>query len=266
MTKLRVVIADDERPARSMLASLLQGCDDVEVVGEAQNGAEAVALIEEQRPDLALLDLQMPEIDGMGVVRLIRKDRLPLVAFVTAYDEYAIQAFEVNAVDYLLKPVDRARLRQTIERAHDRLEQRAAASLGVSTSPGDADRLKAAADDYEHAQGLPPLVRIPVRRRDDIVLLPVTQVASVVADGELLHLTTMRGERHTISYRLKDLEARLDQARFVRLERGALVNVDAITRVSPMPGGTYLVTLSNGQEIRASRLQSRILRDQLLRL
>jgi two-component system LytT family response regulator len=267
MTKLRIVIADDERPARSMLASLLHGCDDVEVVGEAQNGAEAVALIEEQRPDLALLDLQMPEIDGMGVVRLIRKDRLPLIAFVTAYDEYAIQAFEVNAVDYLLKPVDRARLRQTIERAHDRLEQRSAASIGVDgTAPGDADRLKAAADDYEHAQGLPPLVRIPVRRRDDIVLLPVTQVASVVADGELLHLTTMRGERHTISYRLKDLEARLDQARFVRLERGALVNVDAITRVSPMPGGTYLVTLSNGQEIRASRLQSRILRDQLLRL
>ena len=266
MTKLRIVIADDERPARSMLASLLQGCDDVEVVGEAQNGAEAVALIEEQRPDLALLDLQMPEIDGMGVVRLIRKDRLPLIAFVTAYDEYAIQAFEVNAVDYLLKPVDRARLRQTIERAHDRLEQRSAASSSPGTGPGDADRLKAAADDYEHAQGLPPLVRIPVRRRDDIVLLPVTQVASVVADGELLHLTTMRGERHTISYRLKDLEARLDQARFVRLERGALVNVDAITRVSPMPGGTYLVTLSNGQEIRASRLQSRILRDQLLRL
>jgi two-component system, LytTR family, response regulator len=270
MTKLRIVIADDERPARSMLASLLHGCDDVEVVGEAQNGAEAVALIEEQRPDLALLDLQMPEIDGMGVVRLIRKDRLPLIAFVTAYDEYAIQAFEVNAVDYLLKPVDRARLRQTIERAHDRLEQRAAAIVTTGTvtigTGGDADRLKAAADQYEHAQGLPPLVRIPVRRRDDIVLLPVTQVASVVADGELLHLTTVRGERHTISYRLKDLEARLDQARFVRLERGALVNVDAITRVSPMPGGTYLVTLSNGQEIRASRLQSRILRDQLLRL
>jgi two-component system LytT family response regulator len=265
MTRLRIVIADDERPARSMLASLLHGCDDVEVVGEAQNGAEAVALIEELRPDLALLDLQMPEIDGMGVVRLIRKDRLPLIAFVTAYDEYAIQAFEVNAVDYLLKPVDRARLRQTIERAHDRLEQRAAASVSTTTTtPGDADRLKAAADQYEHAQGLPPLVRIPVRRRDDIVLLPVTQVASVVADGELLHLTTVRGERHTISYRLKDLEARLDQARFVRLERGALVNVDAITRVSPMPGGTYLVTLSNGQEIRASRLQSRILRDQLL--
>jgi two-component system LytT family response regulator len=261
MTKLRIVIADDERPARSMLASLLNTCDDVTLVGEAQNGAEAVALIEAQQPDLALLDLQMPEIDGLGVVRLIRKDRLPLIAFVTAYDEYAIQAFDVNAVDYLLKPVDRARLRQTLERAHDRLEHHAATPTTL-----DADRLRAAAQQYEQARPLPPLVRIPVRRREDIILLSVAQIASIVADGELLHLTTLRGEKHTISYRLKDLEARLDAARFVRLERGALVNIDAITKVSPLPGGTYLVALANGQEIRASRLQSRILRDQLLRL
>jgi two-component system, LytTR family, response regulator len=270
MTKLRIVIADDERPARSMLASLLQACDDVTVVGEAQNGAEAVALIEQLQPDLALLDLQMPEIDGLGVVRLIRKDRLPLVAFVTAYDEYAIQAFELNAVDYLLKPVDRARLRQTLERAHDRLEHRAAAeadaAAGAHDADADVDRLRAAAQQYDQARSLPPLVRIPVRRREDIILLPVAQVASIIADGELLHLTTIRGEKHTISYRLKDLEARLDAARFIRLERGALVNVDAIAKVSPLPGGTYLVALTTGQEIRASRLQSRILRDQLLRL
>jgi two-component system, LytTR family, response regulator len=244
-----------------MLASLLNTCEDVTLVGEAQNGAEAVALIESEQPDLALLDLQMPEIDGLGVVRLIRKDRMPLIAFVTAYDEYAIQAFDVNAVDYLLKPVDLARLRQTLERAHDRLEHHAAAS-----ATADADRLRAAAQQYEEARPMPPLVRIPVRRREDIILLSVTQVASIVADGELLHLTTLRGEKHTISYRLKDLEARLDTARFVRLERGALVNIDAIAKVSPLPGGTYLVTLGNGQEIRASRLQSRVLRDQLLRL
>jgi two-component system, LytTR family, response regulator len=261
MTRLRIVIADDERPARSMLASLLQACDDVTLVGEAQNGAEAVALIEAQQPDLALLDLQMPEIDGLGVVRLIRKDRLPLIAFVTAYDDYAIQAFDVNAVDYLLKPVDRARLRQTLERAHDRLEHHAA-----THAANDADRLRAAAHQYEQTRPLPPLVRIPVRRREDIILLPVAQIASVVADGELLHLTTVRGEKHTISYRLKDLETRLDGTRFVRLERGALVNVDAITKVSLLPGGTYLVALANGQEIRASRLQSRVLRDRLLRL
>jgi two-component system, LytTR family, response regulator len=259
MTRLRIVIADDERPARAMLASLLQTCEDVTLVGEAQNGSEAVSLIEHAEPDLVLLDLQMPEVDGLGVVGLLRKDRLPLIAFVTAYDEYAIQAFEVNAVDYLLKPVDRTRLRQTLDRAHDRLEQRAG-------GPTDAERVRAAARAYEQTHAMPPLVRIPVRRRDDIVLLPVSQVASVVADGELLQVTTLRGERHVISYRLKDLEARLDPARFVRLERGALVNVDAISRVSPLPGGTYLVTLSNGQEIRASRLQSRVLRDQLLRL
>jgi two-component system LytT family response regulator len=261
MTRLRIVIADDERPARSMLASLLQACDDVTLVGEAQNGAEAVALIEAQQPDLALLDLQMPEIDGLGVVRLIRKDRLPLIAFVTAYDQYAIQAFDVNAVDYLLKPVDRARLRQTLERAHDRLEHHAA-----TLTANDADRLRAAAQQYEQTRPLPPLVRIPVRRREDIILLPVAQIASIIADGELLHLTTLRAEKHTISYRLKDLETRLDSTRFVRLERGALVNVDAITKVSPLPGGTYLVALANGQEVRASRLQSRVLRDQLLRL
>ncbi len=248
-----------------MLASLLSACDDVTLVGEAHNGAEAVALIEAEQPDLALLDLQMPEIDGLGVVRLIRKDRLPLIAFVTAYDEYAIQAFDVNAVDYLLKPVDRARLRQTLERAHDRLEHRAAAP-SASPASADVDRLRAAAEQYEQARPLPPLLRIPVRRREDIILLSVAQVASIVADGELLHITTLRGEKHTISYRLKDLEARLDAARFLRLERGALVNIDAITKVSPLPGGTYLVTLANGQEIRASRLQSRILRDQLLRL
>jgi two-component system, LytTR family, response regulator len=104
------------------------------------------------------------------------------------------------------------------------------------------------------------------RLREDIVLVPVAQVASVVADGELLHLTTKAGEKHTISYRLKDLEARLDPARFVRVERGALVNIEAIARVSPLPGGVYLLSLTNGQELRASRLQSRILREQLLRL
>src|SRR5919201_2746320 len=119
---LRVVIADDERPARSFLAALLRGCEDVTLVGEAETGAEAIEVIERERPDLALLDLQMPEIDGLGVVRLLKKSRTPLVAFVTAYDEYAVRAFELNAVDYVRKPVDRARLSETLNRAQERLE------------------------------------------------------------------------------------------------------------------------------------------------
>jgi YesN/AraC family two-component response regulator len=120
--RLRVVIADDERPARSFLRSLLRSFEDVLVVGEAASGPEAVTMIEHERPDLALLDLQMPELDGFGVVRMLKKPRMPLIAFVTAYDEYAVRAFEVNAVDYLLKPIDKSRLRATLNRAQERIE------------------------------------------------------------------------------------------------------------------------------------------------
>lgn len=256
---LRVVIADDERPARSFLAAMLRGFDDVSLVGEAEDGAEAVEVIERAKPDLALLDLQMPEIDGLGVVRLLKKSRMPLVAFVTAYDEYAVRAFELNAVDYLLKPVDRARLRETINRAHERLER---AELRAEA----AARLTAAAEDYQAATRPPILERIPVRHHDEIVIVPVKEIASIVADGELLHLTTAQNESYTLSYRLKDLEARLDPARFVRLGRGTLANIEMMRKVSALPGGTYVVTLSNGQQLNVSRLQSRVLRDQLLRL
>ena len=261
-TRLRVVVADDERPARAFLVSLLRDCDDVEVVGEAADGAEAVEVIERTRPDLALLDLQMPELDGLGVVRLLRRDVLPLVAFVTAYDEYAVRAFELNAIDYLLKPVEAPRLRHTLTRAHERLERADWRASRVEES----ERLERAADAVEAAAPVAPLRRIPVRRRDDVVFVPVEQVAAVVADGELLHLHTSSVERFTITYRLKDLEARLDPAEYVRLSRGTLVRVDAIQKVSPMPGGTYLVTLRNGQQHPVSRIRSRIVRDQLLRL
>jgi len=259
MSRLRIVVADDERPARAFLLSLLRSYDDVEVVGEAANGAECVELIERVAPDLALLDLQMPEVDGLGVVRLVRKDKLPLVVFVTAYDEYAVRAFEMNAVDYLLKPVEAVRLRQAINRAIERLER-------ADLKPGDADRVRAAASEYAAHAPATMLRRIPVRKKDDIYLVPVEQVVSVVADGELLHLTTRSNERFTITYRLKDLEARLDPAQFVRLSRGTLVNIGAIQRVSPMPGGTYLVILQSGQQHQVSRLRARVLREQLLRL
>jgi two-component system LytT family response regulator len=258
-TRLRTVVADDERPARAFLLALLDRYDDVDVVGEAETGSEAVELIERERPDLALLDLQMPELDGLGVVRMIRKDRLPLVAFVTAYDEYAVRAFELNALDYLLKPVEPARLRATLNRAHERLEQ-------TDFRPAEAERLKAAAEEIHLGTPSGYLRRIPVRRRDDIVIVPVEQIAAVVANGELLQITTVTHERHTITYRLKDLEARLDPARFVRLSRGALVNIDLILKISPMPSGTYVVTLRNNMQLPVSRLRARILRDELLRL
>jgi len=256
---LRVVVADDERPARRFLVNLLGGAPDVVVVGEAADGAEAVALIERERPDLALLDLEMPEADGLAVVRMLRKDALPLIAFITAYDAYAIQAFELNAIDYLLKPVDATRLRRTLTRAHDRLER-------ADWRESEAVRLAAVAQAVSIERSSAPLERIPVRRRDDVVLVPVSAIISIVADGELLHLTTRSGERHTITYRLKDLERRVSEGQFIRLSRGALARVDAIAKVSPMPGGTYVVTLSDGQQLPVSRLRSRVVRDTLLKL
>src|SRR5215475_1956756 len=163
---LRVVIADDERPARSFLAAMLRGFEDVTLLGEAENGAEAVELIERVSPDLALLDLQMPEIDGLGVARLLKKNAMPLVAFVTAYDEYAVRAFEINAVDYLLKPVERSRLRETINRAQERLDR-------AESREDAAARLTRADEDYQAAARPPALERIPVRHQDEIVILPV---------------------------------------------------------------------------------------------
>jgi two-component system LytT family response regulator len=257
--KLRVVIADDERPARSFLASTLRSFKDVDLRGEASNGTDAVKLIERERPDIAFLDLQMPDLDGIGVVRVLKKDRMPLIAFVTAYDRYAVRAFELNAVDYLLKPVDAARLRETLDRAQDRLERREVHSE-------TAERVRAAIDEYENAAPRTFLDRIPVRRRDEILLVPVREIASVIAEGDLLHLYTVHNERHTISYRLHELEARVDSTRFVRLGRGAIVNVELIRRIIPLPGGTYTVVLTTNQEFKVSRIQSRIIRDQLLRL
>ena len=253
---LRVVLADDERPARRFLIKLLETFPDVEVVGEAGNGKDAVDLIEAQKPDLALLDLNMPETGGLDVARLVKAGATPSIAFVTAYDEFAVQAFELNAIDYLLKPVERDRLATTLDRA------RRAAGASAERARG----LSAASAALESVTRTQFLERIPVRRRDETVILPVRQISSIVAEGELLHLTTIASERFTISHRLHALEARLDPRRFVRLSRGTLAAVDQIQKVSPMPGGTYQVQMVNGQTLQVSRIQSRLLRDTLLRI
>jgi DNA-binding LytR/AlgR family response regulator len=254
---LRVVVADDERPARKFLGNLLAQCPAVELVGEAANGKEALALIEETKPHLVLLDLQMPELGGLDVARMLAAGAAPMVAFVTAFDEFAVQAFELNAVDYLLKPVDRARLDATLNRARAR---------AMVNGAERARHLETAAAAYDVATRRAFLERIPVRRRDEVIIVPVRQIASIVAEGELLHITTQRNDRFTISYRLHALESKLDPRKFVRLGRGAIAALDQIQRVSSMPGGNYEVTLANGQQLPVSRLQSRVLRETLLRL
>ncbi len=259
MEKLRVIVADDERPAREFLKSFLKAMDDVEIVGEAEDGGAAIELVRERRPDLALLDIQMPEVSGIDVVKALGSGEMPLVAFVTAYDDFAVQAFELNAIDYLLKPIEKTRLRETLDRAYERLEH-------ANWRETEHGNIRNAVRTYEESSRPGHLERIPVKLREDIVLVPVAEIASIVADGELLRITTESNQRFVVNYRLKDLESRLAPESFVRVSRGALVSVAMISSVSPLPGGTYQINLSNGQEICSSRLQSRILRERLFRL
>jgi DNA-binding LytR/AlgR family response regulator len=170
-----------------------------------------------------------------------------------------VQAFEMNAIDYLLKPVEPARLRATVNRATERLER-------ADIRADEARRVKASVNDYASLSAPKSLRRIPVRKRDDIFLVPVEQLVSVVADGELLHLTTRTGERFTLTYRLKDLEMRLNPAQFVRVSRGALLNIGMIQKVTHTSGGNYVAVLHGGAEHKISRVRGKVLRDQLLRL
>lgn len=260
MTKnLRILIADDERPAREFLKNILREFENVSLVGEAKNGTEAVEKIKSLKPELALLDLQMPEMSGLEVVKNLSENETTFVAFVTAYDEYAVQAFEINAIDYLLKPVEKTRLAETLQRVAERLKK-------TKNRAEETSRLKNVIESYEKTVANEKLERIPVKKRGEILLVPVNEIASVVADGELLHITTDNNQRYVINHRLRDLEARLDAEKFVRLSRGTLANVEMFGKISPMPGGVYQITLKNGQQISTSRQQSRILRERFFKL
>ena len=256
---LTLIVADDERPARRFLTGLLKECEGVQLVGEAASGEEAIALIRSERPALAFLDLKMPEIGGLDVVRRLAASELPLVAFVTAFDDHAIEAFELNAIDYLLKPVQRERLQATLDRARTRLQAREPAE-------GRAADLARATSTYERAARRQYAERLPFRQRDTVLIVPVRTIVSIVAEGELLHIRTMTNERYTITHRLHALEARLDPRKFLRLSRGTLANIDFIAKVNPMPGGTYVAVMANGEELSVSRIQSKALRDTLLTL
>lgn len=259
MNRLKVLIADDERPAREFLRDLLKEMGDVEVAGIAENGSDALEQIKSLRPDLALLDLQMPEMSGLEVVRSLKKNEMPLVAFVTAFDDQAVSAFELNAVDYLLKPVEKKRLRETILRASERLEREDWQAV-------ETEKIQNATVEYDVASRSQILERIPVKVREEIVLVPVDEISSINADGELLQIRTAENQKYVINYRLKDIEQKLDPKRFVRLSRSAVINLDEVMRIAPLPGGTYVINMKNGQELTSSRMQSKVLRATLLKI
>lgn len=239
---IRALVADDEAPARRKLRDLLGRETDVEVVGEAADGVEAVAAIRTASPDVVFLDIQMPRLDGFGVIQEIGVEAMPLVVFVTAYDEHALRAFEVNALDYLLKPFAPSRFERLLDRVRHQL----------GGSPGDlaerVERLLAA------VRPAPQYLRqILVERDEDRqTLLAVESIDVVRADGNYLCFLS-GGVEHRRRGTLRDLEDRLDPARFLRLNRSEIVRLDAIREVQPWFHGDARVVLQDGSVLTWSR-------------
>ncbi|HJR62579.1 MAG TPA: response regulator [Gemmatimonadaceae bacterium] len=241
---MRILIVDDEPAARRRLALML-GELDVEVAGEAENGLRALELVRECRPDVVLLDIAMPEVDGFDVARHLEEPK-PLIVFQTAYDEYALQAFDHDALDYVVKPVTMPKLTRALERARSRLARRQPASL----DEGLLGQLRAAVG----GGAQPRRSRVLVREGTGHRLLPLADVLRFVADEGLVYAHTATTSFLT-DYTLRELEDRTGDT-FVRANRADLINVEAVARIVSNGDGSATLTLRNGVKVRVSRRRS----------
>jgi two-component system LytT family response regulator len=237
---VRILIVDDEALARSYLAEQLATVADVEVAGQAANGFEAVKMAEELPCDLMLLDVQMPKLSGFEVMELLG-ERAPAVVFVTAHDEYAVQAFQIHAVDYLLKPVEPERLQQALQRARERLGAPAAerAALGARVA------LAARAPGQW-------LERVVIRDGSHVHVVAAHSVDFIEAEDDYL-VIAVGGKRYRKQQTLAQLETQLDPVRFVRIHRSFLLNVERIARIEPYAKDSWQVFLSDGSHLPMSR-------------
>lgn len=234
---MKIFIADDEPVARQILREHIEGMPGLIYSGEATNGTEALARILDTRPDVVLLDHEMPEIDGLGVVRGLRGERTPLVIFVTAYENHALEALDAGAVDYLLKPVRRERLEQAIEKARRQLKGSA-----VEAAPVEAPR------------------KLVGRRGSDMYLIDPSDVIAFQADGELVHMITA-AQQYLTEHSLKALEAKLPKPTFRRIHRRTIINTDHIRKISPMSSKRWLLKMSNNFEAVVSRRLASLIRE-----
>jgi DNA-binding LytR/AlgR family response regulator len=240
-------MSDDEASARSRLRKLLVAHPEIEIIGEARDGLQTVSMVEDARPDLLFLDVQMPGLSGFEVLQhLAGRAHIPLVIFTTAYDQYALDAFEANAVSYLLKPVNRERLAQAVERAmkiHASGEKQAEEELRIERT------VTAAA---------PSIGRIIARRRDRFVLLGLDEVFFFRIEDGLVRVKT-KEETYWTDYRLNDLEERLPDPPYFRAHRSIIVNMSKVREIAPLTGSGYLLIMNDreGSEIRVSERQSK---------
>jgi two-component system LytT family response regulator len=247
---IRTLIVDDEPLARERLRGLLDDRSGVAVVGEAEDGLEAAETIQSQAPDLVFLDVQMPGLSGIDVIEEVGREQMPVTVFVTAYDQYAIKAFDLAAVDYLLKPFDDERFEQAFERARDRIVDQDTDAISRRLlrmlQDKDPSLLEEDAPDESY------LERIAVQGRGKARIVSVDDITHITADGSYAELHTPDGT-HVIRERMKALAARLDPADFVRVHRSAIVRLDEVELILRSGGGNYAVRLEDGTTVSVSR-------------
>ncbi|MCC6742419.1 MAG: LytTR family transcriptional regulator DNA-binding domain-containing protein [Acidobacteria bacterium] len=247
---IRALIVDDERRARAYLAKLVAGHADVEIVGEARDGRRALEAIRDLRPDLVFLDVQMPEMNGLEVAKALPPDDPPIVVFTTAYDQFALAAFDLSATDYLLKPYDGDRLSRALDRVR---EARRGTREGVRDET--AERLARLLDALEskaaNPAAAPILTRVPVQAKGRIVLLDAERISHFASEDRLVFAHT-RDEKCLVNFTIKDLELRLPPGVFFRVHRSYLVNLGHVREVAPWFHGKLMLTLEGGAEVPVS--------------
>jgi two-component system LytT family response regulator len=239
--KMRVLIVEDEPLARERIRTLLEAERDIEVVGEAADGRSAVAAIRAEKPDLVFLDVNMPELNGFEVIDTVGAEAMPPIVFVTAYDQYAVQAFDAHAVDYVLKPFDEDRFRSAVDRARQTLRRQHAGSLDR--------RLTDLLEDLRRPRYVE---RLAVKSGGKIVFVRTDEIDWIGAEGNYARLHT-GGRSHLMRETMTSLEAKLDPDRFLRIHRSTIVNADAIAELEPLFQGDYVVILRNGTRLTSSR-------------
>jgi two-component system LytT family response regulator/two-component system response regulator LytT len=254
--KITTLVVDDEQPARDELAFLVKDFADVEIVGQGKNGLEAVNLIRELSPQLVLLDVQMPGTDGFGVIKklLEKKVRLPFFIFVTAYDHYAVQAFEVNALDYLLKPIARSRLEKAVGKARRMIE-------GSASTQEKLDRLVQMVEE----RPVPQRTKLVVKSAGRLVLVDSGEIIYASIEDGVISIVTKDIEGHSNFRTIEELQNNLDPNIFWRVHRSYLVNVNRIKEVVPWFKSSYQLRMGDRKqaEIPVSRAQTRKLRELL---
>lgn len=248
---IRTLVVDDEKLARDRLIGFLQKEGEIDLVGQAKNGVEALKMIEDLNPDLVFLDVQMPGLDGFGVLNSTTQK--PEIVFATAFDEYAIKAFEVHAVDYLLKPISRPRLAEAVRRVRTRLD-------GSTSQSADLRELLQRLDERDKRY----LGQVPVHRAKQILILPVEEVFWFEVEYRLVY-AHIDGDRYMTNFTLKQLEDRLDPEVFFRAHKSRLVNLSKVKAIVPWFGGRFKLVMRDqaGSEVELSRIQARALRSRM---